>query len=939
MWWWLLAFACQTGGKSDTVDTDLPVDTDTAVAPTDSVDALDTDAVDSDAIDTIDPDTVDPDTVDTLDSDSDDSDAVGTIDTDAVDSDAGDTLDTDAIDSGTVDTIDPDTVPIDPDTTDTVPIDTATVDTTARPFPDCVPGVPTPGSCYQGDDCLYIPGPPPDYGDFEADYREAYNAYWADGGQARAAWTCADHTGRQLNVLWLDTGEGFFTTMYDAVTGEIVALHQSSDVGQYCWGEYDGWYFEVIPECDTPPPGERWDPCISCGPNALCGQFDVDRPLGVDRPLPDPDASPPWLAGPLRQCVPTCGNGTLEAPEQCDDGNRANEDGCNAVCMLDCGNRWVEPMSGEQCDDGNRRDGDGCSALCAVEDAPPTCGDGAIDADEACDDANLIAGDGCAPDCRDECGDDQMQLGEACEDGNADPFDGCDAYCIPECGNGTVEPQETCDDGGLLPEDGCDAQCMLECGNGRHDAPEVCDDGNRVSGDGCSATCTDECGDGALGANEACDRSVPGTLGCSPYCTFACGDGEVDWWEHCDDGDNDPHDGCDQCNARVHGIVAAGTEVCGLSDNGDVLCWGDARTLPAGPWDHLVATETGTCAVSAAGDASCWGLRYSQDLIGPYLDVAIHTYTRGGTRMIEPTTLNLAGEVSFGTTPQPQFGAGNTRVLRDQAGGLVFNATTGVAQSTVVGGNSSPPGVRLIDVAYERFTQCGLADTGEVVCWATLAGPTPAAAGRLHRPRRRALRRRCAHRRRSPHLVGHPRRRAASAHAYRRRLRRDRRGPPHLHPRRRLRRARRRLPAVLRRGMVLGRRSLLLSRSSDPAQIRPLRVDHKAAPRGPRHDHPHELRDPARLAEPGRSHPAGRRHRRAVLLRAARPGHRARLHAHRHAADADDQRHRARARHRLGRVRLVRPQDEDPHRLHPRPAARARRRCRLPAGSLTRGAW
>lgn len=64
-----------------------------------------------------------------------------------------------------------------------------------------------------------------------------------------------------------------------------------------------------------------------------------------------------------------CGNGVLEAGEDCDDGNLANGDGCSSICQLEqaivCGNSQLEV--GEDCDDGNTLNGDGCSNLCRYE--------------------------------------------------------------------------------------------------------------------------------------------------------------------------------------------------------------------------------------------------------------------------------------------------------------------------------------------------------------------------------------------------------------------------------------------------------------------------------------------------------------------------------------------------------------------------------------------
>ncbi len=61
-----------------------------------------------------------------------------------------------------------------------------------------------------------------------------------------------------------------------------------------------------------------------------------------------------------------CGNGLVEAGEECDDGNTKSFDGCRADCHLEegqpCGNGKLDP--GEECDDGNHAPGDGCEPNC-----------------------------------------------------------------------------------------------------------------------------------------------------------------------------------------------------------------------------------------------------------------------------------------------------------------------------------------------------------------------------------------------------------------------------------------------------------------------------------------------------------------------------------------------------------------------------------------------
>ena len=66
-------------------------------------------------------------------------------------------------------------------------------------------------------------------------------------------------------------------------------------------------------------------------------------------------------------CTLDCGNGVLDAGEQCDDGNTINTDGCTSQCLTNvCGDGIIR--SGiEYCDDGNVNARDGCSATCSIE--------------------------------------------------------------------------------------------------------------------------------------------------------------------------------------------------------------------------------------------------------------------------------------------------------------------------------------------------------------------------------------------------------------------------------------------------------------------------------------------------------------------------------------------------------------------------------------------
>jgi len=68
---------------------------------------------------------------------------------------------------------------------------------------------------------------------------------------------------------------------------------------------------------------------------------------------------------------PRCGDGIVQAPEQCDDGGYVSGDGCSSECTIEgpivavCGDGFADRP--ERCDDGNVVSGDGCSSTCQIE--------------------------------------------------------------------------------------------------------------------------------------------------------------------------------------------------------------------------------------------------------------------------------------------------------------------------------------------------------------------------------------------------------------------------------------------------------------------------------------------------------------------------------------------------------------------------------------------
>ena len=206
-----------------------------------------------------------------------------------------------------------------------------------------------------------------------------------------------------------------------------------------------------------------WVEGLSGGEVVAIGQGDVTLERKTLVPLPVTVTS---TAG--------CGDGEVVAPEQCDDGNDADGDGCSQSCRVETG--WACEGAPSQCE--------------------AVCGDGLVITDqEGCDDGNDAAEDGCGADC-------SVETGWSCEGGEP-------SMCEAVCGDGYVRGEEQCDDGNQADGDGCSAACVVEpgwscegepsqcetvCGDGYVRGEEQCDDGNDADGDGCSAACVVEPG-------------------------------------------------------------------------------------------------------------------------------------------------------------------------------------------------------------------------------------------------------------------------------------------------------------------------------------------------------------------------------------------------------------------------------------------------------------
>lgn len=148
-------------------------------------------------------------------------------------------------------------------------------------------------------------------------------------------------------------------------------------------------------------------------------------------------------------CVAAGGNVCRHLPDGAKGGTddcAANDQNCNISradlpnacrnnCALpSCGDGVVN--AGEDCDNGTAHNGVDCvgSVCCTSKCKNNACHDGEKLGTEECDDTNTSNNDACVDTCKNaKCGDGFLHTGvELCDDGNTVNFDGCSADCCPE---------------------------------------------------------------------------------------------------------------------------------------------------------------------------------------------------------------------------------------------------------------------------------------------------------------------------------------------------------------------------------------------------------------------------------------------------------------------------------------------------------------------------
>ncbi len=361
--------------------------------------------------------------------------------------------------------------------------------------------------------------------------------------------------------------------------------------------------------------------------------------------------------------VGDCGNGTIDAGEECDDTNTTDGDGCDMSCAIEegyscsgepsecsaytpeCGNDVVD--DGEECDDGNLLSDDGCSRLCTDE-APADCGDLGCNRRMTYGDnsylfyhnESIISWQDAESNCQGigghlvsitsaEEGDAVNDLIGASQDlwlgfsdlespgtyvwTSGEPFDYTHWFSGQPNGGG-----EHC---GLFAHSGWPDNPLdwgdYDCEGSDIPYNYICE----VAGG------TGVCGDGTVDDGEQCDDdNTTSGDGCSDVCELesTCGDGVIDDGEACDDGAIIDGDGCSATCEVESGSLCSGepsmcSTVCGDGIRSGAEACDDGNTTAGDGCNGTCTAETdgydcsngipNICTLQSSGDAAVGGAR------------------------------------------------------------------------------------------------------------------------------------------------------------------------------------------------------------------------------------------------------------------------------------------------------------------------------------------
>lgn len=272
----------------------------------------------------------------------------------------------------------------------------------------------------------------------------------------------------------------------------------------------------------------------------------------------------------------SCGNGVVNAGEQCDDGNETNGDCCSGICQF-------EPVGALCAPDGNPCTNDVCNGggSCGVVNTAP-CDDGVF-----CNGADTCGGGSCSHHAGDPCAG-GMECATTCNQATDDCRDPAGVACGPDGNPCTVD---ACTGTGTCGHTAGHAGAECRSVAGACDLPEVCTGSSTV----CPANVFAAAGTTCRPAAGACDvtESCTGTSAACPI------DGRQPSGTPCaSDGNPCSVDQCDgaavDCQHPAGNAGASCRASAGPCDVGEA-CTGTSTTCPSDGF----ASSTVICRASA----------------------------------------------------------------------------------------------------------------------------------------------------------------------------------------------------------------------------------------------------------------------------------------------------------------------------------------------------
>ncbi|MBN1772307.1 MAG: DUF4215 domain-containing protein [Deltaproteobacteria bacterium] len=500
----------------------------------------------------------------------------------------------------------------------------------------------------------------------------------------------------------------------------------------------DGHVWEGTEACDDgndlPDDGCESDCTFSCTTDAECSDGEAcngEETCGASHACVDgtPPAEgtactlPDGRAGVCRGGVcaaPECGNGTVDAGEECDDGNTDNTDACLSTCRnASCGDGFVwaghETCDGDSaractssCDTTGTETCDACNWSACVP-PPETCNG----LDEDCvegPDNGFTCVMGATGSCTTTCSSTGSRTcSTACEWGTCVPpaevCNGADDDCVGGADNGfdcvrastqscttscASTGNQTCSDtcawGSCAPPaeicNGVDDDCVGGADNGF----DCVRDATRSCTTTCSSTGTETCGStcawGACvppaetcnGHDDDCDGICDDGFGCcagtTVTCTTTCGSTGVG---ACTATCGLPSGTA--CTPPVETCNGLDDDCVGGADNGFDCVMGATRTCTVG-----ACTGTQTCGTSCTWSACDLGTAPRNDTCGGAMMLTLGTPARGTTCAAHDDYTPPGTCVGSSSTPAPDV----TYVFRLTTRSNVVLDTVGTAWDTVL---------------------------------------------------------------------------------------------------------------------------------------------------------------------------------------------------------------------------------------------------------------